>query len=164
MTGVQTCALPIYLIALRIERLLQRVDALRDQIGKTMADIRTMGVAAEYEFGVDREEQVRTGQMIIHAGFTAVALFWNQLAVLQKEQDQDFLTDPGLMDMCRKLAAQMDSMADAVAERKPFVPADTAALVDPARLQDPRYGEYVRNAVSRYGELQNLVSALGVAV
>jgi multidrug resistance protein MdtO len=146
------------------ERLLQRVDALRDQIGKTMADIRTMSVATEYEFGVDREQHVRTGQMIVHTGFTAVALFWNQLAVLQNDQDQDFLTDPGLIDMRRKLAAQMDSMAEAVAERKAFVPVDTAALVDPGRLHDPRYGEYVRNAVNRYGELQNLVSALGIAV
>jgi multidrug resistance protein MdtO len=142
----------------------QQVDALRDQIGKTMAGIRTMSEAVEYEFGVNREEHVRAGQVIIQAGLTAVAFFWNQLAVLQKEKDQDFATEPRLIELRRKLAGQLDEMADAVAERTAFVPTNSAALADSALLENPRYGEYAQNSVARYGELENFVSSLGVTV
>ncbi len=147
-----------------LEESLRRVDALRDQIGKTMAGIRTMNDAVQYEFGVDRAEHSRAGEMILRAGLRAVALFWNQLAVLQGNEDRDFVTAPTLIEMRRKLAAQLDRMADAVCERKPCVAADAAALADSSLLENPRYGEYVRNAMAQYGELEKIVCGLSVSV
>jgi multidrug resistance protein MdtO len=144
--------------------LLRRVDGLRDQIGKTMAGIRTMNEAVEYEFGVDRAEHAHAAQVIIRAGLTAVALFWNQLAVLHRKEDGDFITEPGLVEMRRKLAGQLDAMADAVCDRKPFPAATAASLVDPSLLESPRYAEYTQNAVGQYGELQNIICGLSVLV
>jgi multidrug resistance protein MdtO len=142
----------------------RRVDALRDQIGKTMANIRTMNDAVEYEYGVNRAEHAHSAQTIIKAGLTAVALFWNQLTVLEKRDDRDFVTEPGLMELRRKLAAQLDSMADSVCDRKPFAVATSAALADPSLLENPRYREYTQNALEQYGELQKIIGDLSVLV
>jgi multidrug resistance protein MdtO len=134
------------------EKLLRRADTLRDQVGKIIAGLRTSNDLVEYELGVNREQHMRSGEMILRASLTAVALFWNQLAVLHNEDDRDFFREPGLNEMRRKLAGQMDVMAEA------------ANLVDAALLEHPRYGEYARNAVGRYGELQTIVESLSSQV
>jgi multidrug resistance protein MdtO len=144
-------------------RLVQLVDAHRDQIGKAMAGIRTMGDAVEYELGVNLQQHLRSRAMIIQAGLTAVALFWNQLAVLHRQQDRDFITEPRLVAMRRELAEQLDAMADSVAERKAFSPANTASLADSDLLTNSRYREYTENSLARYGELQNLICGLSFA-
>jgi multidrug resistance protein MdtO len=139
---------------------LQQVDVLRDQIGKTIAALRTLNDAVAYEFGAGREEHVRAGEMILRAALRAVPFFWNQLAVLHHERDRDFLFQPGLIEMRRRLAAQMDVMAEAVLEKTTFTPVTAADLVDPFLLVSPRYGEYAANTVARHEELQSLVSDL----
>jgi len=145
-------------------RLVQLVDAHRDQIGKTMAGIRTMGDAVEYELGVNLQEHLRSRAMIIQAGLTAVALFWNQLAVLYRDQDRDFITEPRLIAMRRKLAEQLDSMAASVSDRTALSTTSVASLADPALLMNSRYREYTENSLSRYRELQNAVCSLSVQV
>ena len=139
---------------------LQQVDALRDRIGKTIAGLRTLNDTVAYEFGVDREEHGRMGESILRAALTAVPFFWNQLAVLHNEQDRDFLTEPGLIEMRHRLAVQMDRMADAVAQETACTPIDVASLADESLLVSPRYGEYARNTVAAYEELQARISAL----
>jgi multidrug resistance protein MdtO len=143
---------------------LRDVDALRDQVGKTVAGLRTMNEAVEFEYGIDRELHRRSGETILQAALTAVGLFWNQLAVLHDERDRDFLEEPGLIELRRKLADHMDSMADAVVRKTVFQTADAAAFVGPGLLESPRYGDYAHNAVKRYGELQAIVSNLSVRV
>lgn len=139
---------------------LRQVDALREQIGKTVAGLRTMNDSIAYEFGVDREEHRRIGERILRTALTAVPFFWNQLAVLQREQDRDFLTEPGLIEMRRQVALHMDVMAVAVTQEIAFAPAHTADLVDPALLMSTRYGEYAGNTVTAHEELQTRVLAL----
>jgi len=153
--------LRLFETAKKSDRILHHVDALRDQIGKTMASIRTMNEAVEYEFGVDRVAHGRSAQMIIQAGLSAVALFWNQLAVLHRDEDRDFIQERGLIEMRRKLAESLDAMAVSVAERQEFCPPVIDSLVDPALLENARYGEYAQNSVARYQDLQKLVCELG---
>jgi multidrug resistance protein MdtO len=57
----------------------RQANALRDQIGKTVAELRTLNDAAEYEFGIELDKQRRASQAIIRTAFSAVAMFWNQL-------------------------------------------------------------------------------------
>jgi multidrug resistance protein MdtO len=139
---------------------LQQVDALRDQIGKTIAALRTMNDTIVYEFGVDREEHTRLGTTILRTALAAVPFFWNQLAVLQNEQDLDFVSEPGLIEMRRKLAVSIDAMAEAVLHRTAFAPVPESGLVDPALLASPRFGEYARNTVAAHEELEAGVAAL----
>jgi multidrug resistance protein MdtO len=138
----------------------READALRDYIGKTIASLRTMAEAVDYEFGVNREEHARSSQMIIQAALSAAALFWNQLAFLHNEQDLDFFKEPGLSDMRRKLAAHLDEVAESVVRKNsvPVAPAD--AFADAALLGSARFGEYARNSVARYEELQSSVACL----
>ena len=139
---------------------LRQVDGLRDQIGKTIAGLRTMNDTILYEFGVDREAHSRQGESILRAALKAVPFFWNQLAVLHNEQDRDFLAEPGLIEMRRRIAVQLDAMSDAVTRETKFTLVDPATLVDPSLLTNPRYGEYARNTVAAHEELQTGVAAL----
>jgi multidrug resistance protein MdtO len=134
--------------------LLQQADALRDQIGKTVVALRTLNDAVDYEFGVDRESHIRTSEMILRTSLTAGALFWNQFAVLYSDESKDFLTEPNLVDMRRKLATHIDRLADGVTKKTvpEIIPATD--FVTTAMLADSRYGEYSHNTIARFEELQ----------
>jgi len=134
--------------------LLQQADALRDQVGKTVVALRTMNDAVDYEFGVDRERHLRTSEMILRTSLTAGAFFWNQFAILYSEESKDFLTEPDLVEMRRKLAVYIDELADGVVRKTTFEIVPATAFVTSSILEDPRYVEYSRNTVARFEELQ----------
>jgi multidrug resistance protein MdtO len=140
--------------------LLRQADSFRDQIGKTVAGIRSMNDTIEYEFGVDRSLHAHTGQTILRAALTLVAFFWNQFAVLHRDEDSDFLTQPELIAMRRKMAEGMDAMANAAVNKTEISVIDRESLINPSLFADPRYGEFARNAVDRYQELEQEVSRL----
>ena len=137
-------------------------DALRDQVGKTIATMRTMNDTVEYEFGVDREPHIQLSQTILRAGLTAVALFWNQMAFLRSKSGRDLLNEPRLVKMRHTLAATMDAMAAAVEQKKVFTPLEPSSLVDPSLFANPRYNEYAQNALARFRELQAYVQQIGL--
>ena len=143
---------------------LQEMDGLRDRIGKNIANLRTLNDTVEYEFGQDIEANIRSAQIILRAGITAAALFWNQLAVLHSETDIGFATEPRLTELRRKLAEHLDAMADAVTQKTTFSSEYAATLAPSDLLEDPLYGEYARNAVARYEELQAFTSSLSLQV
>jgi len=140
--------------------ILHQADGLRDQLGKTVAGIRSMNDAIEYEFGVDRRQHEHAGATILRAALTSVAFFWNQFAVLHSDQDRDFLTEPALSQLRSTLANGMDAMAKSAAHKTDFVTIQPEALIDHSLLTHPRYGEYVRNSIARFDELQNFIAQL----
>jgi len=141
----------------------QEADALRDQVGKTIAGIRTMNDTVEYEFGVDREAHIQLSRTILRAALTAVALFWNQTVFLHNKRDRDLLSEPRLTEMRHKLAAAMDAMGYAVEQSKAVDPVDVALPVDPSLFANPRYREYAQNAIARFRELEDYVRQISVA-
>jgi multidrug resistance protein MdtO len=140
--------------------LLPRADVLRDEVGKTVAALRSMNDAVAYEFGTDREHNVHASEVMVRGALTAVAMFWNQLAVLHNETDDDFIHDPDLIELRDTLASTLDGMAKAVVEEKAYVPAPIDNFT--RRPLSARYREYVQNAVERFQELQAIVSSLTV--
>lgn len=140
--------------------LFRQADGFRDQIGKTVAGIRSMNDTIEYEFGVDRRLHAHTGEAIIRAAITSVAFFWNQFAFLHREEDRNFLTQPELIAMRSRMADGMDVMAKAVVSKTDFTMIDRDSLVDPSLLTNPLYAEFARNSVDRYQELELAVSHL----
>jgi multidrug resistance protein MdtO len=142
------------------EELRSDADQLRDQIGKTVAGIRTMNDAVEYEFGVGREEHLRSSKMIIQTALASVAFFWNQFAVLHSPRARDFLTQPELSEMRHTMAAGLEAMADSVVHKTTFVDNEAAETLAPSLFASPRYGEYARNSVERFRELQRLIADL----
>jgi hypothetical protein len=58
----------------------------------------------------------------------------------------------------------MDALSVAVARKLPAPVIDLASLADPELFEHPRYGDYTRNAVNRFGELQTTLAGLGVAI
>lgn len=134
--------------------LLQQADALRDQVGKTVVALRSMNDAVDYEFGVDRESHVHSSEMILRTSLTVGTLFWNQFAVLYSKEDKDFLTEPDLIEMRRRLAEHLDELAVGVVKKTVPVMAPATTLLPPAILNDPRYEEYSHNTIARFEELQ----------
>jgi multidrug resistance protein MdtO len=139
---------------------LRQANALRDQVGKTVAGLRSLNDAVEYEFGVNRELHLHSSQAILRAAFAAVAMFWNQLVVLHSAEDEDFLRNPRLIAMRRAFAVELNTMAEVVAQKTTYKPAGTSGFSDVTILDHPRYGEYARNTASSFGELQEVISTL----
>ena len=135
----------------------KEADALRDQVGKTVAALRTMNDTVEYEFGLERETHIHLGQTILRAALTCVALFWNQTVFLHNKRDRDLLTEPRLVDLRHRLAVTMDDMADAVEQKKAFVAPDYSQFLDASLFSNPRYKEYAQNALTRFRELQDYI-------
>ena len=143
-----------------IAELRQQADARRDRIGKIVGTIRTMSETVEYEFGVDVKQHLLSSEMILNASLTLVAFFWNQFAVLHREEDLNFITQPKLIAMRAKMAEGMDKMAKATVNKTEFGIIEPSELADPSLLADPVYGEFARNAVDRYCELEQVVARL----
>jgi multidrug resistance protein MdtO len=140
--------------------LLRETDGLRDRLGKNISAIRTMSEVVEYEFGVDREQHLRSSELMLQISITAAALIWNQVAVLHDEQGIDFFAEPGLVKMRRTLADHLSVMAEAIARKTGFPLEDSASLASPSLLNSEHNGEYTRNTIARYQDLQNLALAL----
>jgi multidrug resistance protein MdtO len=142
------------------DQLLRETESLRDRLAKNVSALRTMSEVVEYEFGVDREQHVRSSELILQISITAAALIWNQVAVLHDEQGIDFFAEPDLVEMRRKLADHLNVMAGAIARKTGFPPEASARLASPSVLNNEHNGEYTRNTIARYDDLQNLASAL----
>jgi multidrug resistance protein MdtO len=138
----------------------QQADAIRDQLGKTVGTVRTMSETVEYEFGADVKQQLVSSEMILGASLTLVAFFWNQFAVLHREEDLDFLQQPELIAMRLRMAEGMKTMATAAVNKTEFAMIESGTLVDASLLNHPRYGEFARNSVDRYRELEKVVLRL----
>jgi multidrug resistance protein MdtO len=142
------------------DQLLRETESLRDRVGKNISALRTMSEAVEYEFGVDRGQHIRSSEVILQISITAAALIWNQVAVLHDKQDIDFFAEPGLVEMRRRLADHLNIMAEAIARKTGFPSQSSASLASPSLLNNEHNGEYTRNTIARYEDLQNLASAL----
>ena len=147
------------------EELIQQTDVLRDHIGKTMASIRSMNEVVEYEFGIDRERHIETAETILRAALTAVALLWNELAVLHKEEDADFLNNSDLVELRRRMEHNLDAFVVAVLretsqEQSAPLLESLSPIIKTELLNHPRYGEYTQNILNGYHELQSIVASL----
>jgi hypothetical protein len=114
---------------------------------------------AEYEFGGELDKQTRVSQAILRTAFSAVAMFWNQLVAVTTEED--VLHAPKLVEMRVAFAAELDSMAEALARSHlSLLPALGSSLSGKVNFGNPRYEEYARNIVNRLAELRGAISRL----
>jgi multidrug resistance protein MdtO len=108
---------------------------------------------------------METSETILRAALTAVALIWNELTVLHQQEDEDFLSNPGLIGLRTEIKVQLDALEASVLQQVslkdwpssvgPGIPEVTAEL-----LNHPRYGEYAQNTIARLRELRSIVSGL----
>jgi hypothetical protein len=144
--------------------LLHRADILREDFGKTIANLQTLNDTVNYEFGKDRELYVRQSETMLRASLAAVALFWNELVVLNTPEDDDFFRDPELIEMRRTIAERLRVMANASVRSLPVPAVGPTLSVRPELAGSPRFGEYVRNALSRLEEVSNVINELDLQV
>ena len=148
--------------ATRREGVLKQTEALRDQVGKTIASLRTMNDAVEYEFGQDREPHIQLSQTMLRAALTAVALFWNQTVLLYHKRERALLNDPRVGELRHGIAATMDAMADSVSKAKPFVAPDVSRLAGSFPFDNQRQRDYAQSVLTRLRELQDYILNIDV--
>jgi multidrug resistance protein MdtO len=144
--------------------LLQQTDTLRDRVGKNIAALRTLNETVEFEFGVDREQHIHTGETLIRTAIAAASLFWNQVAVLNSEENRDFIIDPNLTAMRLDIAVRLEAMAAAVVQKIPYSVVTSVNLESRVMLASTRYDEYVRNTLAEFEEIQSYTSRLNIEV
>jgi multidrug resistance protein MdtO len=130
-------------------QLQRELDGMRDRVGKNIAELRTMSEAVEYEFGDDREQRVRSSELILQSPVSAAAPIWNQVAFLHGERGPQYTAEPGLVEMGRRLAERLNILAQAVAQKTTVPEHDLASSVSAGLLQDEHYGEYAQNTLAR---------------
>jgi multidrug resistance protein MdtO len=138
------------------DQLLWETESLRDRLAKNISALRTMSEVVEYEFGNDREQHIRSSELILQISITAAALIWNQVAVLHDEQGIDFHAESGLVEMRRRLADGLNVLAEAVMRKTSWSEEHLGSFVRQHLLGSEHYGEYVRNTIARYEDLQTL--------
>lgn len=146
--------------AMQRDGVLKQTEALRDQVGRTTAGLRTMNDAVEYEFGKDREQHIQLSETILRAALTAVALFWNQTVLLYHKRDHDLLNDARVAELRHGIAATMEAMANSVAHAKAFVEPDDSQLLNDSHFENPRHRDYAENALTRLRELRAYVRSI----
>jgi multidrug resistance protein MdtO len=164
LASVLTSAAKLFLLigsAEEHDQLLRETESLRDRLAKNISSLRTMSEVVEYEFGDDREQHIRSSELILRISITAAALIWNQVAVLHDEQRIDFLAEPGLVEMRRRLADRLNVLAEAVMRKTSWSEEHLGSFVSRHLSGSEHYGEYVRNTIARYEDLQTLASQLG---
>jgi len=147
--------------ATRHDGVLKQTEALRDQVGKTIAALRTMNDAVEYEFGRDRDPHIQLSQTMLRAALTAVALFWNQTVLLSHKRERDLLIDPRVRELRHEIAAAMDTMANSVTQARPF-PLDVYQHADSPHFKSQRQIDYAQKTLTRFRELRDYASNIGV--
>lgn len=148
----------------RSDELLKQANALRDQVGKTVASMRTLNDTVENEFGVDVAQHRKASEATLNAAITSMAFFWNQLAVLHRPEDSDFISEPTLMAMRKRMAEGLEKMSASVMNGTDYDEEFAVDVLDTHILSSPRYAEYARYSVDRYEELERIVSTLRVLV
>jgi hypothetical protein len=99
--------------------------------------------------------------VILRAAFAAAAMFWNELAFLRNSiDDEDFIREPRLIEMRRSLAAELNRIAETLAQENTYGPAFVCSSFHRDILEQSRYGDYFRNTCDRFDELVSVISNL----
>jgi multidrug resistance protein MdtO len=151
------------------EKLIQKTDVFRDRVGKTMAALRSMNDSVEYEFGIDRQRHMDVAQRILRAALTSVSMLWNEVAVLHRKDSEEFLSNPDLVELRRRMAQKLNGLAYKALQAE--VPPDLAPAIEPQSLMfnlelinHPIYGEYTKHTIRSLHELQTVVAGLETEV
>ena len=137
---------------------LRQIDGLRNQVGKSIVELRSLKDTVLYEFGVDHEKHKATAETIFQAAMVSSALFWNELTLLERKQDRDLAGHPSLDGVRAHLANGLDAMAEAVDSRFPLAPLQDP-LPDVSTVQpDSRESVYAETLMSRYRDLHSLLT------
>ncbi len=137
----------------------RHAELLRNQIGKTVAELRTLNDAAEFEFGSDGRHQTDVSQAILRVAFAAAAMFWNELTFLHNIDDEDLLlSEPHLIEMRRAMALELTRVSENL---DTYEPSTVPSLLHPDILEQSSYSDYIRNASHRFDELVSVISDFG---
>jgi DNA-binding SARP family transcriptional activator len=65
-------------------------------------------------------------------------MFWNELAFLRSTEDEKLLSEPGLIEMRRALAAELNRMSETLAHEDTYGPETVSSLFYPDILKQSR--------------------------
>ncbi len=142
------------------EALTSRIDALRHSVSATIVEIRTLHEAVLYEFGVDHEAHKAAGDIILRAALSSSALFWNELAVLERSEDRDLRSNPRLLTVRSTLSSHLEYLAESVEKNRAIEPTAAERFDEPQCFPDPKETDYASTMASRYKNIESILETL----
>jgi multidrug resistance protein MdtO len=133
---------------------------LRYRMGKLVGQIRTENDTVEYEFGSNHAANLEHANRIVDISFDAASLFWEELAILYGDPDEEDLTNPEMIRIRREISASLLSLAGQLDDRKPVA---TAELGSDRLINDqgPALGRaYAQRAIRQYQKIETAVQFL----
>jgi len=138
--------------------MLAQSHGLRALIANEISNIRKLAEVVPYEFGADRERELRTSEGILDAALGAASLALNVFAMLHDEEYEGAANDENLEQLHRNLARQIERAALAIEQQS----VGALGRMQPAeeltpRLDGIRHAEHVRNVIARYREFRTIL-------
>jgi hypothetical protein len=122
--------------------------------------IRAENDTVEYEFGPNHVTALDQSNHIMNISFDAASLFWEELAILYGDSDQEELTNPEMVRVRREISESLLSLASQLDDRKSSVGGEltTGVLFEG---QDQTSGSpYARRAITQYQTIERGVQDL----
>jgi multidrug resistance protein MdtO len=138
--------------------LIVQSNGLRALIANELSTIRKLAEAVPYEFGTDREHELRVSDGILEVTLGAASLTLNVFAMLHDEEYEGAVNEERLAVLHQDLAQQIEQAALAIERRSVAELAQMRSGKDlAAHLDQPRYAEHVQNVIARYREFRAML-------
>jgi hypothetical protein len=138
--------------------LIVQSNGLRTLIANELSTIRKLAEAVPYEFGRDREHELRVSDGILEVTLGAASLTLNVFAMLHDEEYEGAVSEERLALLHQDLAQQIEQAALAIERRSVGELAQMRSGKDlAAHLDQPRYAEHVQNVIARYREFRAML-------
>jgi hypothetical protein len=139
---------------------LVRGRILRYRMGKVTDQTRTENETVEYEFGPNHVAAIDQANHILNISFDTNSLFWEELAILYGDSDQEEQTNPEMVRVRRKISESLLSLADQLDDRKSSVGGQLKTGGLSEERDHTSDSPYARRAITQYRKIERAVQDL----
>jgi multidrug resistance protein MdtO len=139
---------------------LVRGRILRYRMGKVTDQTRTENETVEYEFGPNHVAAIDQANHILNISFDTNSLFWEELAILYGDSDQEEQTNPEMVRVRRKISESLLPLADQLDDRKSSVGGQLKTGGLSEERDHTSDSPYARRAITQYRKIERAVQNL----
>jgi len=139
---------------------LVRGRILRYRMGKATDQIRTENETVEYEFGPNHVAALDLANHIVNILFDANSLFWEELAILYENSDQEEQTNQEMVNVRREISESLLSLAGQLDDRKSSVGGQLKTGGLSEGLDHTSGSRYAQRAMTQFRKIERGVQDL----
>jgi hypothetical protein len=133
---------------------LVRGRILRYRMGKVTDQIRTENETVEYEFGPNHVAALDQANHIVNISFDTNSLFWEELAILYGDSDEEEQPNLEMVRVRRKISESLLSLAGQLDDRKSSVGGQLKTGGLSEGRDHPSGSSYARRAITQYRKIE----------